>query len=64
MVQDFTRTSICIDEMVDKGKCPSLYFCTVATTEYDQDERERICFRCWKNYCIENNIKITYKEFY
>ena len=56
--------SICIDEMIDKNKCPSLPLCTIATTCYDREEKERTCYHCWKSYCKENGIEIAYKEVY
>ena len=52
---------IIIDDKIDKGQCPGLYFCTVATTGYDQITREHQCYICWKRYCIENNFEIGYQ---
>lgn len=49
-----------IDKMIDEHKCPAAYFCTVATTGYEEQEREHICYLCWKRYCKENNIEIEY----
>lgn len=28
-------------------KCPGAYYCTVATTCYEEEERIKICERCW-----------------
>lgn len=50
-----------IDEQIDKGRCPALFFCTVATTGYDRLEREHECYLCWRKYCRENNIEIIYE---
>lgn len=49
-----------IDKEIDKQRCPCCYFCTVATTQYSTQERENICYRCWKQYCKENNFEIIY----
>lgn len=50
-----------IDKKIDEHRCPGLYFCTVATTGYDQQKREHECYLCWKRYCQENNIEIIYE---
>ena len=52
---------IIIDEMIDKHKCPALMFCTVATTCYEPQKREHLCYLCWRDYCRENNLEIGYK---
>ena len=49
-----------IDNAVEKNKCPAPMFCTVATTCYDSHTRERMCLKCWLNYCKTNNIDIDY----
>ena len=49
-----------IDKEIDNCRCPALYFCTVATTYYESQDREHRCYLCWKNYCKENNIEIIY----
>lgn len=51
-----------IDKQIDKGRCPGIYFCTVATTGYEQIEKEHICYTCWLRYCRENNIEILYGD--
>lgn len=50
-----------IDKEIDNFKCPSAFFCTVATTCYTQQERENMCYHCWLNYCKKNNIEIIYE---
>lgn len=54
--------AINIDEEIDKGRCPSFMFCTVATTVYSKQEREHECYLCWLNYCKAHNIKILYEH--
>lgn len=54
------QRQINIDKMIDKNRCPGLYFCTVATTGYTQQEREHHCYLCWRQYCLENNVEIIY----
>ena len=51
-----------IDKQIDEGKCPGLFWCTVATTCYPEWEREHKCYRCWKEYCKENEIEIDYGD--
>lgn len=51
-----------IDKQIDNYRCPAGMVCTVATTGYDEQKRENICYHCWKNYCKENNIEIIYGE--
>lgn len=51
---------ISIDKAIDNHKCPAFYMCTIATTCYEPIEREHICYKCWLNYCKENNIEIDY----
>ena len=50
-----------IDKEIDNYRCPSICFCTVATTCYESEERERLCYRCWLSYCKENHIEIIYE---
>ena len=49
-----------IDKEIDAHRCPGFFFCTVATTCYDEREREHKCYLCWKDYCKEHNITIIY----
>ena len=51
-----------IDKEIDKHKCPGAYFCTVATTCYEPQKRENICYHCWLTYCKENDIEIDYSD--
>lgn len=53
-----------IDKMIDEGRCPGIYFCTVATTGYDKQKKEHKCYLCWRRYCAENNLEIIYDEEY
>ena len=53
-----------IDRMIDTGQCPTVSLCYVATTELDPIERERVCYRCWRNYCREHEIEIAYNEYF
>lgn len=50
-----------IDKEIDAHRCPTIMFCTVATTYYDKWEREHICYKCWLAYCKEHNIEIIYE---
>ena len=45
-MQNMTEAEIM--EKVDSGKCNGAFFCTVATTCYEEEERRRICTACWK----------------
>ena len=36
-----------IVENVVKHRCPGMFWCTVATTCYEEDERKASCLRCW-----------------
>ena len=56
------KPRINIDKQIDEGKCPGLFWCTVATTCYPEWEREHKCYRCWKEYCKENEIEIDYGD--
>ena len=56
------KPRINIDKQIDEGKCPGLFWCTVATTCYPEWEREYKCYRCWKEYCKENEIEIDYGD--
>lgn len=47
-----------IQNAIDRCKCPEPMFCTVTTTCYDQ--RERMCLKCWIDYCKRNGIEIVY----
>ena len=49
-----------IDNAVENNKCPERMFCTVATTCYDTHKRERMCLKCWLEYCKSHNIEIDY----
>ena len=49
-----------IDKEIDAHRCPTIMFCTVATTCYDTWEREHICYKCWLAYCKYHNIEIIY----
>ena len=49
-----------IDKEIDAGRCPTFCFCTVATTCYNSQEKENICYKCWLSYCKQNNITIIY----
>ena len=49
-----------IDEKIDNHRCPGAYFCVQATTHYEKHEAERMCLRCWKDYCRENGYGIDY----
>ena len=54
------KRQINIDKQIDNHRCPSLYFCTVATTVYDPIKKEHKCYLCWKSFCLENDIEIIY----
>lgn len=49
-----------INKAVENNKCPTPMFCIVATTCYDFHTRERICLKCWLQFCKEYNIEIDY----
>ena len=49
-----------IDSAVENNRCPAIMFCTVASTCYDSHTRERICLKCWLQFCKEHNIEIDY----
>ena len=36
-----------IIENVNKCSCPGMFWCTVATTCYEEDEIKARCLRCW-----------------
>lgn len=44
-----------IYEKVKSFKCPSYFFCTVATTDYPEERRIEICTDCWKDYLKESS---------
>ena len=50
-----------IDKEIDAHRCPTICFCTVATTCYEPIEREHKCYLCWLAYCKEHNITIIYE---
>lgn len=50
-----------IENAIDSCKCPVPMFCTVVTTCYEPNVRERTCLKCWLRYCKENNIRIVYE---
>lgn len=56
-----SELQINIDKEIDSHRCPIICFCTVATTFYDQIEREHKCYLCWLDYCREHNIEIIYE---
>ena len=39
-----------IYKKVKSFKCPSYFFCVVATTGYPEERRIEICTDCWENY--------------
>ena len=39
-----------IEEKVKNHKCPSYFFCVVATTGYSEERRTSICTDCWESY--------------
>lgn len=49
-----------IDKEIDAHRCPTILFCTVATTSYEEWERKHMCYLCWRDYCKEHNIEIIY----
>ena len=51
-----------IKETVDNHSCPGMYWCTVATTCYEEDERKAICLDCWLKTMKERNIEVLYNE--
>lgn len=50
-----------IQKSIDECKCPEPMFCTIATTCYEQHERERICMKCWLEWCDKNGVDIDYE---
>ena len=50
-----------IDSAVENNRCPAIMLCTVSSTCYDSHTRERICLKCWLQFCKENNIEIDYR---
>ena len=54
------KRQINIDKQIDNFVCPGPFFCTVATTCYDEMTREHLCYKCWLSYCRENDIEIIY----
>ena len=53
-----------IIENVDKGSCPGtvMFWCTVATTCYEENKRRDICLSCWMKTMKEREIKVLYGE--
>ena len=51
-----------IQQKIDVCGCPEASFCTVATTGYEKHKRERICMKCWLEYCQRNGIEIDYEN--
>lgn len=49
-----------IDEKIDNHRCPGAYWCVQATTYYEPQEAEHMCYLCWKQYCKDNGYKIDY----
>ena len=47
-----------IDKEIDAHRCPTIMFCTVATTCYDEWEREHRCYKSWLAYCKYHSIEI------
>lgn len=42
--------------------CVGGSFCTVATTQYSEEEENRICSRCWKSMLIEMATEMILEE--
>ena len=51
-----------IDRKIDEGRCPEPALCTVGTTGYSEQERKHICYRCWLNFCRQNDFEISHEE--
>ena len=51
-----------IVENIVKHRCPGVFYCTVATTCYEEDERKARCLRCWLETMKERNIEVLYNE--
>lgn len=49
-----------IDKEIDEHRCPTIMFCTVATTSYEPMEREHKCYKCWLAYYKAHDIEIIY----
>ena len=49
-MNDLSTTKKYIEEKVKNHKCPSYFFCVVATTGYPEERRIEICTDCWKDY--------------
>ena len=39
-----------------------MFWCTVATTCYEENERRDICLSCWMKTMKERNIEVLYNE--
>lgn len=46
----YNMTKEQIEEKVKNHKCPSYFFCVVATTGYSEERRTSICTDCWESY--------------
>lgn len=46
-------------EWIDICRCPEVSF---VTTGYEKHDRERICMKCWLDYCLRNGIEIDYEN--
>ena len=51
-----------IIENVDKCSCPGMFWCTVAITCYEENERRDICLSCWMKTMKEREIEVLYNE--
>ena len=49
-MNDLSTTKKYIEEKVKNHKCPSYFFCVVATTGYSEERRTSICTDCWESY--------------
>ncbi len=50
-----------IDKEINAHRCPTIGFCTIATTSYESLKRENMCYKCWLAYCKENDVTIVYE---
>ena len=51
-----------IVENIVKHRCPGVFYCTVATTCYEENKRRDICLSCWMKTMKERNIEVLYGE--
>ena len=49
-----------IDNAVENRQCPEPSLCVVATTYDEPYIRERLCLKCWLQFCKIHNIEIDY----